>query len=162
MNLRDEILTGPKAAQCAPFIVTNEMPKDPDYLAKDQAIADILNQDRPAKITRKEVGDGLISLALGMPAGPIFLYQLKRIATTVLPDDASLEQIAPIAVAQQAVESLKKGAFDVGDDSVRAGIDMFVGLLLTAEQAGAIKALAEVPDVVSAADVSRALRGPWE
>jgi len=38
---------------------------------------------------------------------------------------------------------------------------MMVGTLLTAEQAVAVKALAEQPDTVSAADVSRAMRGPW-
>lgn len=47
MTLRDEILTGPKAAECAPHVVTNDMPKDTDYMAKDQAIADILNAGRP-------------------------------------------------------------------------------------------------------------------
>lgn len=158
MTLRDEILTGPKAAECAPYVVTNDMGKVADYMAKDQAIADILNAGRAPKIVRREVGDGAISLAMGTTAGPVFLFKLRRLAATALPGDATDEQIAPVAIAQQAVASLSKNGFDVGDPAVRAGIDTFVGVLLTADQAAAIKALAEVPDVVTAADVSIALR----
>ena len=158
MTLREEILTGPKAADCAPYVVTNDMPKDLDYMAKDQSIADILNQGRAPKIIKREVGDGLISLALGVPAGPVFLMQLEMLSNMPVTQDTPLEQMAQIAVARQAWRSLIKGGFDVGDMTVRAGLDMFVGTLLTQEQAGAVKALAEVPDVVTAADVSRALR----
>lgn len=160
--LQTEILTGPLAAECAPHVVTNDMGKVPDYMAKDQAIADILSAGRAPLIVKREVGDGAISLALGPVAGPVFLYKLRRIAATVLPDSATDDQIAPVAVAQQAIASLAKTGFDVGDPTVRAGLDMFVGQLLTPEQATAIKALAEVPEVITAADVSRALRGPWE
>ena len=156
--LRDEILTGPKAADCAPYVVTNDMPKDLDYMAKDQSIADILNQGRAPKIIKREVGDGLISLALGVPAGPVFLMQLEMLSNLPVTQETPLEQLAQIAVARQAWRSLIKGGFDVGDMTVRAGLDMFVGSLLTAEQASAIKALAETPDIVTAADVSRALR----
>ena len=156
--LRDEILTGPKAADCAPYVVTNDMPKDLDYMAKDQSIADILNQGRAPKIIKREVGDGLISLALGVPAGPVFLMQLEMLSNMPVTQETPLEQMAQIAVARQAWRSLIKGGFDVGDMTVRAGLDMFVGSLLTAEQASAIKALAETPDIVTAADVSIALR----
>lgn len=158
MTLRDEILTGPKAADCAPYVVTNDMPKDLDYMAKDQVIADILNAGRAPKIIKREVGDGLISLALGVPAGPVFLMQLEMLSNMPVTQETPLEQLAQIAVARQAWRSLIKGGFDVGDMTVRAGLDMFVGSLLTAEQASAIKALAESPDIVTAADVSRALR----
>ena len=158
MTLRDEILTGPKAAECAPFVVTNDMPKDPGYMAKDKAVADILNQGRAPKITKREVGDGLISLALGVPAGPVFLMQLEMLSNMPVTQETPLEQLAQIAVARQAWRSLIKGGFDVGDMTVRAGLDMFVGSLLTAEQASAIKELAASPDIVTAADVSIALR----
>lgn len=158
MTLRDEILTGPKAAECAPYVVTNDMPKDPDYMTKDQAIADILNRGRAPKINHREVGDGAISLALGVPAGPVFLMQLEMLSNSVVTAATPPEELAQIAVARQAWRSLNRAGFDVGDETVRAGLDMFVGPLLTADQAAAIKALAEVPDVVTAADVSRALR----
>lgn len=162
MNLRDEIMTGPKAAECAPYVVTNDMPKDTDYRTKDQAIADLLNAGREPKIVSKEIGDGAVSLALGVPAGPVFLLQLETVAATLVTPATTAEELAQIAVARQAWRSLNKGALDVGNASVRAGLDMFVGSLLTAEQATAVKSLAEVPDIVTAADVSRALRGPWE
>ena len=162
MTLRDEILSGPKAAECAPHVVTNDMPKDPDYMTKDQAIADLLNAGHAPKIIKLEVGDGLISLALGVPAGPVFLMQLEMLANQAVTLETPAEQMAQIAVARQAWRSLNRAGFDVGDATVRAGLDMFVGSLLTADQATAIKALAETPDVVTAAEVSRALRGPWE
>ena len=160
--LRDEILSGPKAGDCAALVITNDSQKDPDYKAKDQAIADLLNAGRPPKIVSKEVGDGAISLALGIPGGPVFLLQLEMLANTAVTPESAPEQVAAVAVARQAWRSLNRAGFDVGAPGVRAGLDLFVGTLLTAEQATAIKALAEVPDVVTAADVSRALRGPWE
>lgn len=162
MNLLDEILTGPKSAECAPYVVTNDMPKDTDYRMKDQAIADLLNAGRIPKIAKREVGDGVISIALGVPAGPVFLMQLEMLSNMAVTEQTTQAQLAQIAVARQAWRSLNRSGFDVGDATVRAGLDMFVGSLLTAEDCAAIKALAEVPDIVTAADVSRALRGPWE
>src|SRR5574337_2091819 len=41
--LRAAILSGPLAAQCAPYAILPDAPKDPDFVTKDQAIADILN-----------------------------------------------------------------------------------------------------------------------
>jgi hypothetical protein len=56
---------------------------------------------------------------------------------------------------------LTRGTFDIGNPVVRQAIDSMVGTLLTAEQATALKALAEVPQTITAADVSLAMRGPW-
>lgn len=147
---------------CAPYITLSE-PKGPAEIARanDQAIADIISTGR-TKVVSREVGDGAIALALGTQAGPLFIYKLRRLAATTLPDDATDEQIIPVAVAQQAVESLAKVGFDVGNPDVRAGLSMFEGTLLTAVQIKAIKALAEIPDPITADDVSRAVRGPRE
>ena len=142
MSLRDEILAGG-------FDLANR---------DDGAIAAALSQGR-TKVVSREVGDGAIALALGTQAGPLFLYKLKKLADTVLPDDATDEQIIPVAIAQQAVESLAKVGFDVGNPDVRAGLSMFEGTLLTSEQIEAIKALAVVPDVIAAQDVAKALEG---
>ena len=142
MSLRDEILAGG-------FDLTNR---------DDGAIADALSQGR-TKVVSREVGDGAIALALGTQVGPLFLYKLKKLAATVLPDDATDEQIIPVAIAQQAVESLAKVGFDVGNPDVRSGLSMFEGTLLTSEQIEAIKALAVVPDVITAQDVAKALEG---
>ena len=142
MSLRDEILAGG-------FDLANR---------DDGAIAAALSQGR-TKVVSREVGDGAIALALGTQAGPLFLYKLKKLAATTLPDNATDAQIIPVAVAQQAVESLAKVGFDVGNPDVRSGLSMFDGTLLTSEQIEAIKALAVVPDVITAQDVAKALEG---
>lgn len=142
MSLRDEILAGG-------FDLANR---------DDGAIAAALSQGR-TKVVSREVGDGAIALALGTQAGPLFLYKLKKLAATTLPDNATDAQIIPVAVAQQAVESLAKVGFDVGNPDVRSGLSMFEGTLLTSEQIEAIKALAVVPDVITAQDVAKALEG---
>lgn len=159
IDLQQEILA---SSECAPHVVTNDMPKDPDYRDKDQAIADILNAGRAPKIVSREVGDGAISLALGVPSGPVFLMQLEILANTPVTAETAQADLVQIAIARQAWRSLNRAGFDVGDATVRAGLDLFAGTLITEEQVAEIKALAEVPDVVTAADVSRALRGPWE
>lgn len=142
MSLRDEILAGG-------FDLANR---------DDGAIAAALSQGR-TKVVSREVGDGAIALAIGTQAGPLFLYKLKKLAATVLPNDATDEQIIPVAIAQQAVESLAKVGFDVGNPDVRAGLSMFEGTLLTSEQIEAIKALAVVEEVITAQDVAKALEG---
>lgn len=156
--LRAEILSRP---DCVPYAVTPNMPKDPDYAAKDRAIAQLISAGR-TRIASRLVGDGEVSLALDIPAGPLFLYQLELAATTAPAPDATPEQIAQHAVARQAWRSLEKGALDVGRADVRAALDAFVGVLLTAQQCEQIKALALVDDPITADQVSRALRGPWE
>ena len=147
---------------CAPYITPSEPKVAADVArANDQAIADILNVDR-TKLVSMEIGDGAISLALGVPAGPLFLYKLRKLADTVLADDATDETIAPVAIAQQVVRSLAKTGLDVGDAAVRSGLSLFEGTLLTAEQVATIKALAEVEDPLTADVISRAVRGPRE
>src|SRR5574340_1067325 len=41
--LRAAILTGPLAAQCAPYVILPDAPKDPEFVVKDQSVADLLN-----------------------------------------------------------------------------------------------------------------------
>ena len=113
-------------------------------------------------VTPHMSGSGEVSLALGVPAGPLFMFKLKRLAETALPAEATDEQIAPVAIAQQVVESLARGSLDLGNADIRGGVELFNGLLLTTEQITTLKALAETQSTVSASDVSRALRGPWE
>lgn len=122
------------------------------------AIADALSAGR-TKLVSREVGDGAIALALGTPAGPIFMLQLEQIANTPVTEATPPELVAQIAVARQAWRSINRVGFDVGNQGVRDGIDAMVGTLLTAEQAESIKALAVVPDPVSSQDVTKALEG---
>lgn len=122
------------------------------------AIADALSAVR-TKVISREVGDGAIALALGTPAGPIFMLQLEQIANTPVTESTPPELVAQIAVARQAWRSINRVGFDVGNPGVRAGIDAMVGTLLTSEQAEAIKALAVVPDPVTSQEVTKALEG---
>ena len=122
------------------------------------AIAEALSAGR-TKIISSEVGDGAIALALGTPAGPIFMLQLEQVANTPVTEATPPELVAQIAVARQAWRSINRVGFDVGNPGVRAGIDAMVGTLLTAEQAEAIKALAVVPDPVTSQEVTKALEG---
>src|SRR5574337_918097 len=116
------------------------------------AIAAAISAGR-TRIMPRPVGDGDIALALGVPAGPLFLYQLETVASTPPEAGASADAVAQFATARQAWRSLQKGSFDVGNPGVRSAIDLFVGTLLSAEQAVAVKALAEVPDPISEWDV---------
>lgn len=122
-------------------------------LRSTQAIADALPKRKV--VQKAEVGDGAISIALGFPTGPVFLYQLESIAGAPLAADASVEQVAQYAMVRQAWRSISKGAFDAGDPSVRASLDLFVGVFpgFGAEQAAAIKRLAEVDVPVSEYEV---------
>lgn len=122
------------------------------------AIAAALSVGR-TKIVSREVGDGAISLALGTPAGPIFMLQLEQIANQPVTAETTPESLAQIAIARQAWRSINRVGFDVGNQGVRDGIDAMVGTLLTAEQAEAIKALAVVPDPVTPVDVQRVIDG---
>ncbi len=45
------------------------------------AIAAILSEGRTCIVSR-EVGDGAVAIALGIPGGPVFLYQLELAAYT--------------------------------------------------------------------------------
>lgn len=122
------------------------------------AIAEALSVGR-TKIVSNEVGDGAISLALGTPAGPLFLLTLEGIANTPIAVEMAPEQIAQIAICRQAWRSINRVGFDVGNQGVRDGIDSMIGTLLTQEQADAIKALAVVDDPVSSQEVTKVLEG---
>ncbi|HRD68281.1 MAG TPA: hypothetical protein PKY50_19295 [Candidatus Competibacter sp.] len=159
LALQSEILGGPRAAECAPFVNDGSDPSRKSTApADDQAIAAILT---PGRTTPGDalISDGDVAIALGIPAGPLFLYQLEQAANA--PTGQSAQEIAIHAVARQAWRSIQRGDFKIGNLTVRAAIDAMIGTLLTADQATAIKALAEIPAPVTAAEVSRAMRGPW-
>ena len=64
--LQTEILG---SAECAPFVVTNEMPKDAGYAAKDAAIAELISAARPKVVTPHLSGSGEVSLAAAVLLG---------------------------------------------------------------------------------------------
>lgn len=160
-SLQAEILSGPKSSECKPYVNDGSDPsRKASAPSDDQAIAALLSAGR-TKIASRQIDDRDVAIALGIPGGPVFLYQLELAAETVPGASATDEQIAQHAIARQAWRSLQKAALDIGNPVVRSAIDAMVGTLLTAEQASAVKALAEIPDPVTVADVSLAMRGPW-
>lgn len=132
---------------------------DPAPVPDTVAIAEAISAGRTRTESRL-IGDGEVSLALGVPAGPLFVMSLEDAASDASrpgPGAAS-EEIELFATARQAWRSLQKGAFDIGDSSVRAAIDLFVGALLNANQAASLKALSpEIPDPVPEFDVRCAI-----
>lgn len=106
------------------------------------------------------VGDGLIADAIGLPAGPVFLYQLQQLAEAPLAENPTPEQLAVHAQLVLAWRLIREGKLDVGLPSVRASLGAFVGLLpgFTQEMADAILALAVRPAPVGVAEVIEAMR----
>lgn len=150
-EIRATILATPDALALVDAVRNN-----PEPIPDTVAIAAVLSAGR-TRIAPRLIGDADVSLAIGIPDGPMFLLGLEDAATTRPATDASPEQLAVYATARQAWRSVQNKAFEIGNPAVRAAIDLFVGVLLTADQAVAIKALAEVPDPVSEWDVRCAI-----
>lgn len=146
-QLKVEIEANPA---CAPHIHTNEMPRisSAEVAIKDQAIADIINVGR-VRPQSKEIGIGTI-LAVMAPAGGVFLDGLNALGST----DRNV---------YWSMELIRQGRFDIGMPAARAQVQALAdGQPDLAAGIEALLALGVAPDPVSAADVSRALRGPWE
>lgn len=148
--LRNEILTGARAGLCAPHLHTAEMPviDGAAAYAKDAAIAAILSAGR-MRCAPRPIGLGTILSVFGALRGAEILDAL----------DALRESVPAIKWAWTLIE---RGELDVGDAATRAQIDSLTPAVFSAAEAAALKALALVPEAVSAEQVSRALRGPWE
>lgn len=151
-TLRSRIQVEPA---CAPHIVTNDMPKDPDYLAKDQAIADILNAPAGTRIAEHWV------TAIGL------MHELGAItAATILEKLEAASATQPVLKWVMTALNSTKG-INVGEQETFTMLDMFSGTILTADEVAQIKAPAQqvssiawdtVGRPVTAADVSIALR----
>lgn len=143
-------------SDCTQYVVTNDMPKDPNYYAKDSAIAEIFNTAVGTRlIDRFENAIGLMS-ALGTSTGAAILEKLDQAKTS----------IPTLKWAMYSVVSAE--GINLGDPETQAMVyDLVAGNILTADEGNAIKALATtssslayqtVGQPVTAADVSIALR----
>lgn len=152
-NLKTAILTN---ADCIQYVVTNDMPKDPQYFAKDSAIADIFNAPSGTRlIERFENAIGIMS-ALGAVTGATILEKL----------DAAKSQIPALKWAMLAMAS--DVGINLGDIETQQMLDaMVVANVITEAEAESVKALAVQPSSlayetvgqsITAADVSIALR----
>lgn len=143
-------------ANCAQYVITNDMPKDPDYYAKDSAIADIFNISVGTRLVdRFENAIGLMS-ALGTSTGAAILEKL----------DQAKASIPTLKWAMYSVVSSE--GINLGDPETQAMVDDLVaGNIITADEGNSIKELAAVSSSlayetvgqpITAADVSIALR----
>jgi hypothetical protein len=140
---------------CAPHIVPSEPKVSADVArAGDQAIADILSAGRVKVVPRMVSERGILN---DYPGGPIEA-------------DAVLSNLETYAGAGQALSSVVNRAIrflrdpdgiDIGAASTRAMLDALAGGgVITAAECAGLKSLAEQPEIITHADVSRAVRGP--
>jgi hypothetical protein len=133
MTLRDEILSRP---DCAAALAERDC----------GALAAILSVGR-IKAVDKPIGYGTVLEALGADAGAAFLDGLTALAATSSP-------------VKWALKLLDRGELNVGAHATQAQLDALAeGGAMPVAVAQALKALAVVPDVVTAQDVQAALEG---
>ena len=109
----------------------------------DGAIAAALSVGRK-KTVPTEIGNGLVLATIGMTVGNALL--------DVLNNAADFRYVKPL---------LEQGRLDISTPLARAALDGLVGVVAGFEQshADALKALAEVDDIITPHDVAKALEG---
>ena len=142
------------SAECAPFVHTNDMPKisSVEAVEKDGAIAAILNA----------AGWGATSRAVPVHFAKKHLIKRGKWRAIVL---ASQQADHPAIEAAYAAVALAEDArmdADFLDASAGPLLEALVAadLIDNADRA-ALRDMCRVPSAVTAADVSRAVRGPW-
>lgn len=131
---------------CAQYVHTNDMPKISgiEAKAKDQAIADIVNMGR-TRPKAYEIGKGTIVEVLGLPGANAFL--------DIIDGDSTYRHVKHL---------LQDGRLRIDSTLVVNLVQGFMQAnVISAEGGAALLALGREPDPVSAAEVSRAVRGPW-
>ena len=143
-------------ADCTPYVVTNDMPKDLDYFEKDSSIAAVFNASSGTRLVeRYENAIGIMS-ALGAVTGAAILEKL----------DQAKAGIPALKWAMMAMDDPQ--GINLGDSETQAMLDdLAIGGVITQAEADAVKALAIQPSSlayetvgqpITAADVSIALR----
>lgn len=149
--LQAAILGSPDASK---FAVTNAMGKVPadEARAADQAVADILRTQ----------GFGASSKAV--PAWHAKRMLIKRGKWRGIVLAANDDQHPAVEAAYAAVALAEDARMDADflDPAAAPLLDALVATgLLSADDAQALRDMSATPSAVTAADVSRALRGPW-
>ena len=133
---------------CMAVAVTPDMPKVTDAPARDKQVADIINA----------TGWGATSRAVeSWQAKKLLIKRGKWLAITKAAADADHPAFAAVELANDA--RMTADFEDKDAAPLMAGL-VAAGLLSDADVA-ALRAMCTVPSAVTAADVSRALRGPW-
>ena len=137
---------------CKAVAVTPDMGKVPDAPARDKQVAEILNA----------AGWGVSSRAVeSWQSKKLLIKRGKWLAITKAAADADHPaQAAAFAAVELANDARMTADFQDADAApLMAGL-VAAGLLSDADVA-ALRAMCTVPSAVTAADVSRAMRGPW-
>lgn len=148
-DLQDAILNGPLAADCRFYVHTNDMPKISNLEAssKDQAIARILNDS-----------------GLYRTSEPVMSLEVKK--TLILRDRWRGIAYASSSDAAYAIKIICDDGRISVDFMQREYSDLLARLmsesLLSSVDRAALEALCKRQSSITAADVSRAVRGPWE
>ncbi len=133
MTLHDEILSRP---DCADALAARDC----------GALATILSAGR-TKLIERNVGYGTVMDTLGAEAGAAFLDGLTDLAATSSP-------------VKWALKLLDRGELNIGAPATQQQLDALATAgAFPQAVADALKALAVVPEVVSAQDVQTALEG---
>lgn len=131
---------------CAQHVHTNDMPKisSTEVAAKDKAIADIIGADR-TRAKPFEIGKGTIVEVLGLAGANAFL--------DIIDGDATYRHVKHL---------LQDGRLRVDSAMVTGLVQGFMQAgVISANGGAALLALGREPAPVTAAEVSRAVRGPW-
>lgn len=161
MNARELQALILASAACAPYVHDNAAPKisAAEVLVKDQTIADILNAD-PA---RKVVGEYWLT-DRGLVSDLVTASQSTALSDSILTKlDALAASSRSTKALMNRLENDARGV-NFGDPALRAQFAKWhqEGVFTEAER-DAVLALALQPaPPITAADVSRAVRGPWE
>ena len=157
--LANEITAGPRAADCAPHVHTNTMQKitGAEAHAKDQAIADILNESTGTRYVDMNVNARTLLSVLGAVQGATILDKLEAVAASSSPVKWALKFL----VSAEGI--------NLGDPQTLGMLDALQGQgVFTSEEVAAMKAIVAEPgsraltvvgQAVTAADVSIAVRG---
>lgn len=150
LELRTAILADPDTA---PYRVTPDLPKDPDYAAKDAAIATIL----------RAKGVGASSRAVPCHLAKRLL--IKRLQWLGIVEAAGKPEHPARQAAYAAVALAEDARMDADfmDEAAGPLLSALVSAGLIDESTKqALQAMSFVPSGITAEHVSRALRGPWE
>lgn len=162
-ELRAAILDGPLADQCAPHVHDNAAPKisGAEAFAKDQAIAGILNARDQTRIVSRRMTEADLLGDLGPETADALLAKLDACAATN----------GVVARSLRALYSTT--GLDIGHPQTLAALAQLVAAqIIEQSEFDALLALVTVPASqleasrgesiqITAADVSRAIRGPW-
>lgn len=148
--------------ECAPLIVPS-FPKVDQALSRqmDQAIADILNADRTKVVSKQVSARTLAAEYPGTPEDAEAVLMKLEAARDSLLLSSDQTKVVKGSMLRRQLGFLAGDGLDFGDPVFRQKLDDFAAEgVLTVAEAEALKSVAEVPDVLTAADISRAVRGP--